>query len=235
MTRCVRDVMTRAVVSVQGSARFKEIVRLLSEHRVSALPVVDAEGRVLGVVSEADLMLKEEGPPRDLSLPAGKRRRRERSRTKGRVAFDLMTAPAVTIGPEAPISQAARLLHRAHLKRVPVVDDQGHLVGIISRADLIRLFLRPDEEIRDEIIRDVFERILWMDPSSMRIDVSEGVARIEGQVERRSFLPLIARLVRGVDGVVDVEEHLTFKLDDTSISPERWEPWGVLPFGLRYP
>jgi CBS domain-containing protein len=233
MTRSVKDVMTKAVVSVNESTPFKEIARLLAEQGVSAVPVVDAQGRVRGMVSEADLMLREEGMPEGRALLAGVRRRREVARMKGRVASDLMSSPAITVGPEAPITEAARQLHRHHLKRLPVIDADGRLVGILSRADLVKMFLRPDEEIRDEVVHRVIQGILSIDSQTVTVRVHEGVVTLGGQVEHKNLVPLFVHLVRGVDGVVDVEEHLTYRFDDTWIRPEGWLPWPMRPFPVR--
>jgi CBS domain-containing protein len=233
MTRSVKDVMTRAVVSVNESTPFKEIARLLAEQGVSAVPVMDAGGHVRGMVSEADLILREEGVPEGKDVFAGMRRRHEVAKMKGRVASDLMTSPAVTVRPEAPITEAARLLHRHHLKRLPVVDAEGRLVGILSRADLVKMFLRPDEEIRDEVVHRVIEGILWIDPRTLTVKVHEGVVTLGGEVEHKNLVPLFVHLVRGVDGVVDVEEHLTYRFDDTWIRPEGWLPWPVRPYPAR--
>jgi CBS domain-containing protein len=235
MTRSVKDVMTGVVVSVVESAPFKEIARLLAEQDVSAVPVVDAEGHVLGMVSEADLMLREKGIPERRSLLARMRRRREMAKVTGGIASQLMTSPAVTIRPEAPITEAARLLHRNHLKRLPVVDEEGRLVGLVSRADLVKMFLRPDEEIRDEVVHHVIEQILWIDPRTLRVKVHQGVVRLEGEVEHKNLIPLFLHLVRSVDGVVDVEEHLSYRYDDSWFRPEGWLPWGLPPLGLRSP
>jgi CBS domain-containing protein len=232
MARSVKDVMTKAVVSVNESAPFKEIAQLLAEEGVSAVPVVDVEGRVRGVVSEADLMLREEGIPERRSILARMWRRRESAKMNARVASELMTSPAVCVRPEAPITEAARLMHRNHLKRLPVVDEMGRLVGFLSRADLVKLFLRPDEEIREEVVHRVIERILWIDARTLRVKVDQGVVRLEGEVEHKRLIPLFLHLVRGVDGVVDVEEHLTVKFDDSWMRPEGWMPWGMPTYGF---
>jgi CBS domain-containing protein len=149
MGRRVRDVMTPQVLTVDEQAPFKEIVALMDECRISALPVLDEKGRVVGIVSEADLLLKEEFPegPAGGRLLQGRRQREERAKAAGDTAVELMTAPAVTIGPDATVTEAARLLHRHGIKRLPVVDPAGPLLGIVSRADLLKVFLRADAEI----------------------------------------------------------------------------------------
>jgi CBS domain-containing protein len=230
----VQDVMTRSVVSVSESAPFKEIVKLMEFHGVSALPVVDATGRVVGVVSEADLILKEayqlsgDGEGR---LFEGRRRRVERSKAAALLAADLMTAPAVTVKATATLPVAARLMGERDIKRLPVVDEEGRIVGIVSRVDLLRVFLRPDGEIKDEVQHGVIERTLWMDPDTIRITVEDGVVSIEGIVEQRSLIPIVVGLIHGVDGVVGVECRLSYEVDDVSVRPDMIGPWGLLPYG----
>jgi len=219
MGRRVRDVMTQEVVTVNEHASFKDVAMLIAERRVSAVPVLDREGRVLGIVSEADLVLKEEYPegPPERRLFQGRRRRIAQAKAAGDTAAELMTAPAVTIGPDASVAEAARLLHRHGIKRLPVVDPAGPLLGIVSRADLLKVFLRSDPDIAREIRQQVLMRAMWMNPDTVAIDVRDGVVTLTGQLERRSLIPITVSLVRGLDGVVDVVDRLTFELDDTPI------------------
>jgi CBS-domain-containing membrane protein len=211
--------MTPDVVTVHEHASFKDIATLIAERRVSAVPVLDREGRVLGIVSEADLVLKEEFPegPAGGRLLQGRRQREDRAKAAGDIAAELMTAPAVTVGPDATVAEAARLLHRHGIKRMPVVDPAGSLLGIVSRADLLKLFLRSDADIAREIRQEVLLRSMWMDPDTVVVDVRDGVVTLTGQLERRSLIPITVSLVRGHDGVVDVVDRLTFELDDTPI------------------
>jgi CBS-domain-containing membrane protein len=221
--RTVSDVMTRTVVVVSESAPFKNVVRRMHEYRVSALPVVDDEGRLVGIVSEADLILKE-----DPELEEGARlfdRRHERRKAAGLTSRQLMTSPVVTVGPGATLGEAAGLMHRRAVKRLPVVDGSGRILGILSRADLLKVFLRDDGEIEREIREDVIRRTLWIDPDTVSVAVRDGVARLEGQLERRSLIPMIEQLVTAVEGVVGVEEHLSFLVDDTVPTPEIPTPW----------
>jgi CBS domain-containing protein len=219
MKRTVSDVMTRTVVSVNAFAPFKDIVRRMQDYRVSAVPVVDEDDIVLGIVSEGDLILKEdadlEGEPRFLD---GARRRQDRSRAAGRIASELMTAPAITIGPDATLGEAARLMHRHAVKRLPVVDPHGgSILGIVSRGDLLKVFLRADAEIAQEIREDVIRRTLWIDPNTIRVVVRDGVVSMEGQLERRSLLPIVERLVLSTEGVVAFESRLSYLTDDTAL------------------
>ena len=219
MGRRVRDVMTSEVVTVGEQASFKEIAATMDEHRVSALPVLDAEGRVAGIVSEADLLLKEEFPegPAGGRLFQGRRQREERAKAAGATAAELMTAPAVTIGPDATVTEAARLLHRHGIKRLPVVDPAGPLLGIVSRADLLKVFLRADAEIAQEVRQEVLMRAMWVNPDTVTVTVHDGMVTLGGQLERRSLIPITVSLVHGLDGVVDVVDRLTFEVDDSPI------------------
>ena len=219
MERRVRDVMTPEVVTVGEQASFKEIAATMAEHRVSALPVLDADGRVTGIVSEADLLLKQEltEAPMGGHLFQGHRQRVRRAKAAGATAAELMTAPAITVGPDATVTEAARLLHRHGIKRLPVVDPAGPLLGIVSRADLLKVFLRSDAEIAQEIRQEVLVRAMWVDPDSVTVQVRDGVVTLTGQLERRSLIPTAVSLVHGIDGVVDVVDQLTFGLDDGTI------------------
>jgi CBS domain-containing protein len=230
MARMVKEVMTKKVVTAGVSDPFKDIVRLMHEYRVSALPVIDGAGRLAGIVSEADLLLKEEraGEVDQRRLLEGRRRRVVREKAGGLVASELMTSPVVTVSPEATLSDAARLMHQRGVKRLPVVDRAGLVVGIVSRADLLRVFLRPDHEIRDEIQQDVIFKTLWMDPAMISVGVREGVVTLEGQVERRSLVGLLVHLVCEVAGVVGVDNGLSFDIDDSTSRFEYVAPW-VLP------
>jgi CBS-domain-containing membrane protein len=232
MKLVVSDVMTRDVVTVDALAPFKEVVRLMQEHNVSALPVLDAEGVLLGIVSEGDLILKED-PGLDGAgrLFESRHRAVDRAKAAGRLAHELMTAPVISVGPEKTLGEAARRMHRGQVKRLPVLDADGHLVGIVSRADLLRVFLREDAEIAREIREDVIRRTLWIDPDTIRVVVREGVVTIEGQIERRSLLPIVERLVSAIPGVVAVNDRLSFGADDTQPG-ELPTPWSVMTPGI---
>jgi CBS domain-containing protein len=221
----VRDVMTTEVVAVEAWTPFKEIVARLAQHRISAVPVVDADRRVLGIVTEADLLLKQEHPDPKATIPLiwTRRRRQERAKAAAAVAAKLMTTPAVAVPPTATITEAARRMHTARVKRLPVVDERGQLLGIVSRADLLKVFTRPDEAIRSEIINDVIVGDLMMNPSRFFIDVDDGVVVLQGRVERRSLIPYLVRAVHHVEGVVRVENRLSFDVDD--YDPAMAYPW----------
>jgi CBS-domain-containing membrane protein len=227
MKLTVSDVMSRSVVSVNAFTPFKDIVRRMQEHRVSAVPVVDEDGRVLGLVSEGDLILKEdpelEGDPH---LFEGVHRRHDRSKAAGLIASEVMSVPVIAVGPDATLGEAARMMHRRTVKRLVVVDpESGALVGIVSRTDLLKVFLREDAQIAREIREDVIRRTLWIDPDTIRVVVRDGVVKIEGQVERRSLIPILERLVLSTEGVVAFEHRLSYLTDDTAPPTELPLPW----------
>ncbi|MFJ8817537.1 CBS domain-containing protein [Amycolatopsis thermoflava] len=215
----VADVMTEEVVSVREDTPFQEVARVLTGRHISGAPVVDAGGRVVGVVSEADLLPKGAGT-------RGRRWFRRRDKAARRTAADVMTAPAVTVAPDTPLAVGARLLAKTGVKRVPVVDADGKLAGIASRADFLGVFARPDEEIRTEIEREVFERDLCI--PSPAVEVSAGVVTLTGKVDRKSTVAIAGALTRRAAGVVDVENRLTFDFDDSHLRPTEPVNHGVL-------
>ncbi|WP_405719495.1 CBS domain-containing protein [Streptomyces sp. NBC_00046] len=186
--RTVDDVMTHAVVTVNRGAPFKDIVEAMRRWRISALPVVSDEGRVVGVVSEADLLLKAQGADESRAVTAGQ----------------LMTIPAVTVPRNAGIPGAARLMARGHLKRLPVVDDDGRLVGVVSRGDLLKIYLRPDEDIAQELRELIMNQLVPAGSASVYVRVSDGIVRLSGTVPGPSLGDVLVRVARTVPGVVDV-------------------------------
>lgn len=233
--KIVRDAMTRRVLVVEESAPFKEIVGLMQEHGVSALPVLDGSQRLLGIVSEADLLLKEEHAAGDGSLRVFQRRRRrvERAKAEGVVAGELMTRNVVTIDDEASLAQAARVMREHGVKRLPVVDGKGNLLGIVSRADLLRVFLRPDDEITLDVESALIGPTRWVEPGRIRVGVADGVATLEGRAELRSQIPMLVGIAQTVDGVVDVEARLGYELDDMTSRLELLTPWHYMPTASR--
>jgi CBS-domain-containing membrane protein len=216
ISRKVRNVMTHEVITIDEQAPFTEMVRLMAVHKVSALPVVNDDGRVVGIVSEADLLHKEEYQDQEDAWRwlETRRERAARAKASGRRAVEVMCTPVVTIDPEATVAEAARRLARHRIKRLPVVNQHGRLVGIVSRADLLRLYLRDHGAIHREIVDEVLLRALWIDPAAVLVTVDDGLVTLVGQVERQSLVPMIVHLTRTVPGVVDVVSQLTFKLED---------------------
>ena len=214
MTWTVGDVMTKEVVTVGTDCDFKTCVDLLRVHGISALPVVDGD-YILGIISEFDLLLKEES--RDSVANLG---RRQGHQATGRTAGDVMTSPALCVGLGASVAETARLMHKRTVKRLPVVDAQGRLVGIVSRHDLLKVFLRSDESIRREVAEDLLKKELWIDDGAVDVEVRDGVVTLTGELETMSLTEMVTRLVAEVEGVVGVNGRLRFRLDDTHIKSE---------------
>ncbi|MEU3459326.1 CBS domain-containing protein [Streptomyces sp. NPDC006733] len=205
----VSDVMTETVVAVSRTAPFKEIVRTLEQWHVSAVPVLEGESRVVGVVSEADLLAKEEFKDRDPSRLEQLRRLDDLVKAGAGTAEELMTAPAVTVHAGATLAEAARLMVRRNVKRLPVVDEVGRLTGVVSRSDLLKVFLREDEDIAGEVRSEVIGHLFPNERPTIEIAVQEGVVTLTGSLPDTSLVPVVARLVRAVEGVVNVEIRLT--------------------------
>ncbi|MER5846393.1 CBS domain-containing protein [Streptomyces sp. NPDC002012] len=199
----VSDVMTHTAVAIGREASYKEIVELMHQWKVSAVPVLEGEGRVVGVVSEADLLPKEEFRQDAPKLPD---QLEEASKADAVLAEELMSSPAVTVHPDATLDEAARIMARKRVKRLPVVNNLGMLEGVVSRSDLLKVFLRSDEEIDEEIRSAV---VAELSPSDrVEFSVLDGVVTLRGALRNRSLVPLLARAIRTVEGVVDVRMEL---------------------------
>lgn len=209
MPSLVADVMTYNVVAVRQEAEFKEIVEVMHRRRVSAFPVLDAGDRVIGVVSEADLLPREAYPARPASA-RHEQRRRVPAKADALTAAELMTSPAVTIAAGATVTEAARVMHSHRVKRLPVVDDDGRLSGIVSRVDLLGVYDRPDEQIAAEITERVIAGDFVLDPREFTVTVAAGVVTVAGRVERQSVALSLLEAVWDVAGVVDVRDRLSY-------------------------
>lgn len=209
----VGEVMTRDVVTIRPDTPFKEIASVLSRHGISAVPVADDQGRPVGVVSEADLLRKQVQQPAagQQAPPAWPR---EKSKARAENAAGLMTTPVVTARADWPVAQAARTMDRHGVKRLLVVDDADRIVGIVSRSDLLHVYLRTDEEIHEEISDDVLEGILRLSEDEVQVQVHDGVVTLRGEVENRSSAQLAERLAGGVEGVVSVRPLIDYAIDD---------------------
>ncbi|MFF8843364.1 CBS domain-containing protein [Streptomyces sp. NPDC015127] len=216
--------MTSTVVAVGLDAQFKEIVSVMRQWQVSAVPVLEGEGKVVGIVSEADLLPKEELRDTDPSLIEQQRRLADYAKASALSARDLMSSPAVTIQAAATLSQAAQRMARHHVKRLPVVDEYDTLKGIVSRGDLLKVFLRPDADLADEVRHDVVDRLFPVSRRSIRVDVSRGTVTLTGTVRDPALVPVAARLTQAVEGVVDVRCLLTAPVtgpaDNPSAAPQ---------------
>ncbi len=219
----VQDVMTRSVISVGPDTQLRDVARLLDEHRISGVLVVDEHGALLGVVSEADFLVEAQGGaavlrrspiarlfgrPGDAGAPG--------DRHFASTAKELMTSPVITIGPAELITDAAAVMTRERINRLPVVED-GRLVGIVTRADLVRSYVRSDEQLAEAIREDVLVRTLWLDPKAFEVTVVDGIATIRGSVDRRSSAEMIARTAVLVPGVRDVVADVRWTIDDAEI------------------
>ncbi|MET9436474.1 CBS domain-containing protein [Streptomyces sp. NPDC006551] len=190
--RSVADLMTPTAVAVQPGTPFKEIARLLDEYGITAVPVVDEAHRPIGVVSEADLL------------------RRHTAKDGPSTAEAMMSSPVVVARPSWTAVEAARVMERHRVKRLPVVDSDGQLIGVLSRSDLLQLFLRRDRAIQEEIVEDVVTRILRLSPAALHIDVEEGRVTLSGTLPSKNLAPVFVRLCEDVDGVVEVADRLTY-------------------------
>ena len=212
----VKDVMTKDVLTVRPDASLKDAAMLLAERRVSGLPVVDPRGEVVGVISEGDILFKETGQrPKEgilerwFSLPL----QEFQSKLAARTVQEAMTAPPMTIRPNRPVAEAAKAMIDQAVNRLPVVDDAGVLVGIVTRADLVRAFVRSDEAIEREIREDVIRRSLWIEPDLIRVRVERGEVQLEGMVETKAEAELLPEFVQRVPGVVSVLSKLRWNTE----------------------
>jgi CBS domain-containing protein len=211
----IHELMSRKVVTVSPETSLKEVAALLAKHRISGLPVCDAEGQVVGVVSEQDILWKELG----LRTGHGLLERifdsayGEDARITASTAGEAMTSPAITVTPDAYVVRAAKLMIDNRINRLPVVSD-GKLVGIVTRADLVRAFTRSDKEIEREIDDDVLLHTLWIDPASVSLVVIDGNVTVTGEAENRTDAELIEEHIRRVPGVASVRSDLHWKIDD---------------------
>lgn len=218
--------MVDDVVTGRYDTPFKEVVRLLEEHGISGLPVVDDDNKVIGVISETDLMLRQAREPRvgggrprpscvcSAAVPDGPPPRAGQGRPHG-----VMSTPPVTVRADATVTEAARLMTDHHIERLPVVDEENRLIGIVTRRDLLQVFLRTDDEIRLDVQQEVFVNTLWLAPHTVEASVLDGVVTLTGQLERRSEIPVAVGMTRRLDGVVDVVDHLSYRIDDKRLQP----------------
>lgn len=214
-TWTVGDVMTEAVVSVNETATYRDVVDLIIERRCSAVPVVDSGHRVIGVISETDLLRKiEYAGDEEPRIFERRTRRDERAKASARTAAGLMSGPPIVAMAGTTVAAAARRMDAEHVKRLPVVDDLGRLVGIVSRGDLLKTYLRPDVDVQRDVEIGVLRAFLVDDTASVTVSVRDGVVTLSGRVGRYTSAELVERLSRQVAGVVEVSSGLTFDVDD---------------------
>ncbi|MDV6012668.1 CBS domain-containing protein [Haloechinothrix sp. LS1_15] len=216
LTSTVADVMTRDVISVSPTTPFKEAAQLLAEHEISALPVVGPGAQPVGVVSEADLLVKERtrGRLRSPGLLASRGSKRRYRQARATTVGDVMTPKVRTIGPEEPLARAARELQAGRLRRLFVVDGSDALVGVVSRRDVLRVFTRSDRELAETVRRQVLRFALWAPPEEIAVRVVEGEVTLDGVVDTRSEAERAVQLTGQISGVVAVHSKLAFAVDD---------------------
>jgi CBS domain-containing protein len=224
MSATVNEVMTTHVVAVTEDASFRGMAGLLRRHRVSAFPVVDADGKVIGVVSEADMLPKEAllaGLPNQPPAEAVAEPHNDFAKAAGVTAASIMTRVPITITPDEPVTSAARLMYSCKVKSLPVVTEHGHLVGIISRADVLSVYCRSGAQIRREITQDVIMTEFRGDPSSFTVTVKDGIVTLEGRPQTAQQGRNILAEVWHVEGVVSVRDRLTYPEERSSYPEER--------------
>lgn len=214
--RTVADVMTTRVHVANPRTPFKLLVRLIEENRISAVPIVDMQGVPVGVVSESDLLLKERRGEleSEANLVHVLRQRRDRAKAAGLVAADLMTSPAITVTVGARLGEAARIMQERNVRRLVVVDERGLIVGIATRSDLLQVFLRTDDDLREEVLQSVIPTILLTSAGEIGVDVRSNVVTLSGKVDRKSDAEILAGVTQDLDGVVGVVNLMTYRWDD---------------------
>lgn len=213
----VIDLMTTDVVTVRPTETIKEAARLMVANRISGLPVVDDKGALTGIVTEADFLEREldkEAPSGGL---LGAVFGQESSHSEAVSVGEVMSTNVVTVAPDATLAEAARVLAANGVKRLPIVDQEGLVIGIISRADIVAAFARPDELIDDEIREDISRRILFVDPDALDLTVKDGIVSIGGELPTKTDARILEELTRRLEGVVRVDTSLTWKVDDTKL------------------
>jgi CBS domain-containing protein len=208
----VDELMTKVVITVSPETTLKDAAAILAERRVSGVPVVDTEGAVVGVFSEGDVLYRESGGAQDgfrFAAWPGPPDHLE-AKLDSTIVGESMSSPAVTIGVRSAVTDAAKTMIGEGVNRLPVIDDEGRLVGIVTRADLVRAFVRSDDDVADEICDDVLGRQLWLEPDSVRVEVEQGRVRLTGQVESQTDADLVSILAKRVPGVVSLDSRLSW-------------------------
>jgi CBS domain-containing protein len=230
----VRDVMSTPAFTATADAGFKKIVGELEAHGVSTLPVIEEDGQLIGIVSEADLLLKEEyagegSAPTFFQLPG---HRRDHLKAAGLKAREMMSRPVITAGADTPLAEAARIMHERRVKRLVVTDSDGYVEGVVSRVDILKVFLRSDEVIQKEI-QTLVRDLLWVEGDEVKVHVQNGIVRLEGRLPRRSDAELLGELLERHAGVVALDGEIEYLEDDTTPPSDPRQLWfsEALPIG----
>jgi CBS domain-containing protein len=210
MKSSVSDVMTARVVAVRKTASFKDMILQMRKFHVSAFPVIDDAGRVIGVVSQADMLNKEAELATGPAPLSGILRFRDHEKGAGVTAAELMTSPPLTVSPGTPLTEAARLMRDRRVKRLPVINETGHLIGIISRADVLSVFARPDEEIHREAAEEALAESFMEDSRLFGVTVHDGIVTVTGPPQSEQAGRDLIEAVRHIDGVVAVRDELSY-------------------------
>lgn len=215
----VRDIMTTDPISVRPDTLLKEAARIMVRHQVSGLPVIDDTGKLVGIVTEGDFLRQEASRDRPyrMSLLDALFGEGDTDLPSAETVGEVMTSKVVTITPEATLGEAARVMTGRNVKRLPVVDLEGGLEGIISRADVVNAFTKPDDVIEDEVREDIIRRLLFLDPDSVDVSVVDGVVHLAGEMENRTEVHLLEELTRRIAGVVRVDSDLVYQVDDRKL------------------
>ena len=213
--------MTSQVHVARPLTPFKRLVQLIEENKISAVPIVDEQGIPIGIVSESDLLLKERR--HELEFEPSRlhplRRREQRAKAVGVVASEIMSTPPITIRSDTALAQAARLMQERKVRRLVVVDERGKIVGIVSRSDLLQVFLRTDAELRDDVLSTIIPSMLLSAPEEVQVAVRWNVVTLTGEVDRKSDAEILTRMTRDLDGVVEVVDRLIYRWDDSAAAP----------------
>ena len=214
----VRDLMTTDPLTVSPDTLLKEAARTMVRSKVSGLPVL-VDGALVGIVTEGDFLRQEanRGQPYRFSLLDALFGEGPSDAPAAETVVEVMTEMVISTTPEVTIGEAARVMANKRVKRLPVVDEDGVLIGIISRADVVNAFTKPDEIIEDEIREDIVRRLLFLDPQDVGVAVDDGVVTLEGEMENRTEAHLLEELTRRVEGVIRVDSQLTFLVDDQKV------------------
>lgn len=221
----LNELMTTDIITVGPDAPLKEAARRMIEAGISGLPVTDDEGALVGVITEADFVANEAGrrAPKRAGLLRHWLREDDMPASERRVK-DVMSAQVKTLSPDADHAEAARTMQREGIKRIPVVDESGRLVGIVSRGDILRAFNRPDAVIISEITDHILREVLWIDPKLVSVTCDDGNVVLSGRLETRSDAQLLAELTRRLDGVASVNDQLAWSYDNTKLEAPKPRP-----------